>query len=299
MTELLTSALAPSTRCSYKRAWQALQSFHLKHYTGILTLPVSESLIAMFLTDMHMNGFAANTITTTASAISYLHKLQGYKNLTDSFVVKKLLSAMRKQTPTIDRRLPISRSILHALVDSLPYIVNSGYNHRLFKALFLFMLYACTRIGEVTFTTNNVSHILQLHDIAILHPGCSADSSLKVTFTKYKHGYAPQVVIIGCQRVPYCPIAAISTFISVRGQKPGPLFCMPDQQPIKRDYFMLKFNAGLHFCGLSPQYYKGHSFCIGAASEAASSGLCDAQIRSLGRWKSDAFKLYTRQHAQF
>ena len=34
---------------------------------------------------------------------------------------------------------------------------------------------------------------------------------------------------------------------------------------------------------------------IGAASLAAEKGLSDAQIRHLGRWKSDAFKLYIRQ----
>ena len=300
MTRILSAALAPSTQSSYRRAWQSLRSFYQEHFTGKLTLPVTESLLAMYITDMHRNGLAANTIATSVSAISYLHKLYNFKNPADSFVVKKLLTAMRKKTPAIDRRLPISRPILHALVDALPFIVGSGYNYVLFKALFLFMFYACTRIGEVTFTTNdNVSHILGLQDIVIWHPGCSVSSSLEVNFTNFKHSHSPHVINISCQTAPYCPISAVAEFITLREQKPGPLFCMPDQQPIKRDYFMTQFNACLQYCGLNTNYYKSHSFRVGAASEAATSGMSDTQIRNLGRWKSDAFKLYTRQPVQF
>ena len=46
-------------------------------------------------------------------------------------------------------------------------------------------------------------------------------------------------------------------------------------------------------CGMNIQRYKGHSFRIGAASEAAHRGFSDAQIRLMGRWKSDALKKYT------
>lgn len=37
-----------------------------------------------------------------------------------------------------------------------------------------------------------------------------------------------------------------------------------------------------------------HSFLIGAACHAADKGFFNAQIRALGRWKSDAFKLFIR-----
>ena len=40
--------------------------------------------------------------------------------------------------------------------------------------------------------------------------------------------------------------------------------------------------------------YKGHSFRIGGACHAAEKGYSYAQIRALGRWKSDAFKTYLR-----
>ena len=48
------------------------------------------------------------------------------------------------------------------------------------------------------------------------------------------------------------------------------------------------------FCGLDTSRYKNHSFRIGGACHAADKGYSDAQIRALGRWKSEAFKVYLR-----
>ena len=81
---------------------------------------------------------------------------------------------------------------------------------------------------------------------------------------------------------------------NLRGNKPGPLFCHADNTPITVNQFNTELRRCLNFCGLNAQRYKGHSFCIGAACLAADKGFSDAQIRALGRWKSDAFKLYIR-----
>ena len=46
--------------------------------------------------------------------------------------------------------------------------------------------------------------------------------------------------------------------------------------------------------GTDTSNYSGHSFRIGAASAAAQAGYSDSLIQTLGRWKSDAFRLYLR-----
>ena len=44
--------------------------------------------------------------------------------------------------------------------------------------------------------------------------------------------------------------------------------------------------------GLDPSLYSGHSFRRGAASATAAVGCADHEIQLLGRWHSDAYKLY-------
>ena len=67
-----------------------------------------------------------------------------------------------------------------------------------------------------------------------------------------------------------------------------------DGTPMSREEFDLALKQLLSFAGLSNQVFKGHSFMIGSASEAAMHGESDAQIRVAGRWSSDAFHKYIR-----
>jgi hypothetical protein len=46
--------------------------------------------------------------------------------------------------------------------------------------------------------------------------------------------------------------------------------------------------------GLKPEKYAGHSFRIGAATTAAACGVQVVTIKTLGRWKSEAYQLYIR-----
>ena len=44
--------------------------------------------------------------------------------------------------------------------------------------------------------------------------------------------------------------------------------------------------------GFNASLFSGHSFRRGAASAAADAGLTEYEIQLLGRWRSDAYKLY-------
>ena len=46
--------------------------------------------------------------------------------------------------------------------------------------------------------------------------------------------------------------------------------------------------------GIEDSRFNGHSFRIGAAITAAQQGLEDSLIQTLGRWRSDAYKIYIK-----
>lgn len=80
--------------------------------------------------------------------------------------------------------------------------------------------------------------------------------------------------------------------LTLRGNTPGPLFAYPTGETITHVLFNTNFNACLKFLGMDSAGFKGHRFRIGAATEAAASGLSDVQIGHLERWRSDAYKGY-------
>ena len=51
---------------------------------------------------------------------------------------------------------------------------------------------------------------------------------------------------------------------------------------------------GLLRANLPANKYTGHSFQIGKASTAASAGIKDSTIQTLGRWQSSSYLLYVR-----
>ena len=94
---------------------------------------------------------------------------------------------------------------------------------------------------------------------------------------------------------PLCPVEALHAFVTQRGSSDGPLFSLPSGIPFLRSRFDSYLQSCVSHAGLKGKY-KGHSFRIGAATEAAAKGKSDSLIRNLGRWRSDAFKSYVRLH---
>ena len=96
------------------------------------------------------------------------------------------------------------------------------------------------------------------------------------------------------QGTPYCPVRHLATYLQLKNKNLGPLFIHPDGCPIAKAQFVQILNQSLSAAGLPSTFYKSHSFRIGAASYAMETGKSDTQIRSLGRWKSNAFLKYLR-----
>ena len=111
---------------------------------------------------------------------------------------------------------------------------------------------------------------------------------------EFKHNNSNRPFAILIQRVdwqPFCPLHTLIQYCKVRGSGNGPLCCFPDASPVTVSQFNTELRRCLIFCGLDSAHYKSHSFRFGAASDAAEMGFTDTQIKTFGRWKSDAFKL--------
>lgn len=266
----------------YRRSWSSFESF-VNAYRIATFFPVWDKLLTLYITHLFDLGYAASSIATQTSAIGFVHKLQGLPDPTQSFLVRKALAATRKGRRPKDKRLPITACILQKLMLALPRTEGSGYRYMLFRAMFLLAFHAFLRVGEITQSHHN----LQLAQIQV------SSASVNIKFNSFKHSDGVTVPYVVSRQGDQltCPVKAMSDYLSCRGCLPGPVFTL-DGKPVSRRTFVQVLQSSLQTAGVSHQGFNSHSFRIGAATTCAQKGASDAQIRTLGRWKSDAFKVY-------
>ena len=101
-------------------------------------------------------------------------------------------------------------------------------------------------------------------------------------------------VFLGRTDTPLCPVEALIQYLGVRSPTPGPLFVLSTGSPLSRSHLVANLHTALRQAGLDESRYNGHSFRIGAATTAAQQGLEDSLIQTLGRWRSEAYKIYIK-----
>lgn len=296
-SKLLGASLANSTWSSYQRAWVKFQLFARTTWGREASIPVSLDVVLSFVAFLHRQGQSASTILSTLSAISFMHKLQGCSDPTKHWLVSKMVAGARNMNPSSDLRLPITLSVLHKLLDTLDLVLDDQYALKLVRAMFLLAFHCFFRIGEIAPAVKSFKGRVLQHQHVQLVQG----KEVVVSLVQFKHSGAQGPQSFRLQAQPgskYCPVRAVSKYIKLRPDKHGPFFIHRGGSVFLRREFDQVLKDALSCCGLSCKFYKGHSFRIGAATEAAASGCSDAQIRNLGRWSSDAFKKYIRLSPQ-
>lgn len=233
-------------------------------------------------------------MNTYISAIGYSHKLAGVHDPTKIFYVIQMLRGYSKVGFRLDTRLPITLPILHQLLRAAPVVAETSYEAILFKAMCALAFFAFLRVGEMT-VTGNVSNTLQLCNLSKVYDHSGHVISFKLNFGDFKHNYNQRPFSLTIDRHSEgCPVQLLLDYFQLRGPSEGPLFITSAGVGVTRERFTSLLNAAISYCGLNPTCYKGHSFRIGAASHAAEKGMTDAQIRVMGRWRSNAFQKYIR-----
>lgn len=151
--------LAASTLKVYARAWVLYREFCIYlniKFWGLCSLPLKICDLAMFISFMHLKGFASSSIITYITAISYAHKMGSFNDPTSSMLIQKLLSATCKISPAMDSRLPITILLLIQLVASVDQMSITIYQKAMLKAMFSVAFFGLMRIGEIA---SNKSHL--------------------------------------------------------------------------------------------------------------------------------------------
>ena len=107
-------------------------------------------------------------------------------------------------------------------------------------------------------------------------------------------------ITLGATHDALCLVKVMyNTLLSKTGFTGWPPFICENNHYLTQPVFRSYLKKLLQDLNLDPSCYNAHSFRIGAATSAEAAGLTESQIKTLGRWRSDAYHCYIKpMHSQ-
>ncbi|XP_070202936.1 uncharacterized protein [Littorina saxatilis] len=293
MKRLVSAAFAPATQAAYKQGIESFEVFRGEHGLGH-EWPVPSQHVIHFAAHLSLTGRAHTTARTYLAGIGAKHKLKGWDDPTEHFLLKKLLQGMAKLDRRQDQRKPITFQRLKDLIGVLPGVCANTFEQALFTAAFCFAFFGFFRVSEIVGQGNAVkggrtgisyADVVLGEDLTVHIAGSKTDQANK----------GEKVVMRRVERHPQvCPVRAMEAYLRVRPCGPGPLWKHFDGSSLTRYQFQAVLKKGASVLGWKVNRFTSHSFRIGAATTAAVNGTPMRDIMALGRWGSQAVTKYVR-----
>ena len=105
-------------------------------YEALCGTPVLVPMVLLVIAHLYASGSAPASIVSTVSAVAYFHKINGFHDPSNCFMVSKLLAGARNLGTIPDVRLPVTLPVLSRLVHALHTVFTSWH-----KRLMLLLLY--------------------------------------------------------------------------------------------------------------------------------------------------------------
>lgn len=236
------------------------------------------------------------SIKVYLSAVRSLHIEQGWPDpLSNCLQLQRVLKGIKRVqgANASATRLPVTPEVL--------CIVQAGLDLSSFDDCMLWA--ACTLayfgfLRSAEFTVASLAAFdpsihLTVQDIAVDSAKMPSCLQIHIKASKTDPFRQGCHVFVGLGSSSLCAVRAVLTYLARRGNRPGPLFIHANGRPLTRQLLTDRLRSILQSAGVVGNY-SSHSFRIGAATMAAKRGIPDHLIQVLGRWKSDAYKLYVK-----
>ena len=290
--QLVRTGIATNTLSTYNTSLNALRKFrHSYNLPYLWPIPIQH--IILFVAFCFENGHSPNTISTYVAGINYYHKLSGYYDLMEIFVINKLIEGCKRGRICRDNRAPLTKSILALVCNTLPLVCYNNYEQKLFSALFVFAYFGLFRVSELVCSFyERLEDILCLSDLSFVENNKYIIIQLR-RFKTNQRG-TPTFLKLPRENGELCPVRALSEYVFLRPRSQGPLFCHSDKTPVTRSQFNAVLSRCIGLTNYRGSCFKSHSFRIGRATDLSAQGYSTSVIMKLGRWKSESYRLYIR-----
>ncbi|XP_061196930.1 uncharacterized protein LOC133205188 isoform X2 [Saccostrea echinata] len=293
--QLLRASVSHNTQEIYQKGLDSFSQFRKLFNLKELWPPPIDQLIN-YIAYLSSKGTTYTTAKTYLAGLSFTIKLGNFPDPCQFFIVKKMLHGFKQLKHRKDSRSPITFPLLVKIIDSLQHVCRNYYEKLLFSSAYGLAFFALLRVGEITSTkANPPSSPLSIQNVSI------SQSSILITLGKTKtdqHGKGTTMQINSTKQnqVLFHNIQAYMTHRPSQTQT-SQFLCHMDGSPMTYYQFNQVLKKVLSFLKLDTSTFKSHSFRIGAATSLYMQGTPEQEIKTMGRWKSNAFKSYVRPNA--
>lgn len=295
---LFQQALAPVTRERYRRVWERYEA-----WCGELDeppLPVTEEKAIGYVVTLACEGVKDSTVRHHLAGLRQAHLRAGlsapsWGEMARLAQIRKGLSRYRAiQEDSGPSRYPVGWHHLEAMKAVWD---SQGSRGTMLWAAACLCFFGCLRAGEALAPEDGrfdpKAH-LGWDDVSLEDAEKPEWIRVRIKESKTDRLRKGALVTVCRTRKPVCPVVALLKFMILRKAGNGPFFSLEAEKGLDRKVFVQEVKKALRERGMSDKGISGHSFRIGAATEASRNGASDEQIKALGRWSSRAYKGYIR-----
>jgi len=288
---LLDYQLAESTQSVYGRDWNLFCDWCTTH--GLDALHASESVLALYATDMAERGLKLPTIRRRMAAIRTAHAKAGLASSADSSLVRDILRGISRRDGVAPAGVKaLLTDDIRRIVEAIPDDSVIGIRNR---AIILLGFAGAFRRSELV--------SLNLGDLQ------DDANGLIVHLRKSKTDQYGRGRLVGIPQGIHpitCPVTAIQRWREASGLTDGPLFrsisrygvisqsCLSDRA------IALIVKQTTTAAGLDPTHYSGHSLRAGHCTQAARNGISETVImQQTGHRSRNTLQRYIRMGTIF
>ena len=286
----IACAIEPSSASSYSSAVNSYFDFCSSHSLPVEPTPDTLSFFAVYMA----HHIKPKSVSSYLSGIC--NHLQPFfpdvRSHRRHWLVTKTLTGCRKMLPSsTSRKRPISRHELASVAQQ--YSTSSSYDDILFLAILLTGFHGLLRLGELTWPDN--SNLRDYRKVIMRSSVQINPKSFQFTLPGHKADrlFEGSRILIQSTELPDDAWRAFTKFITMRDRRFAlrPELWLTECGSIPtRSWFLTRFHR--HFSG----NVGGHSLRAGGTTALAEASIPPHMIQAIGRWSSEAFQIYIRQH---
>ena len=231
------------------------------------------------------------------TAQSYLSALRSHHvdlrlptTVFDDETLKRIIRGAKRQygISSIRHRKEITKDIL---ISILAHLRNTHDDINI-RAAFCTAFAAFLRLGEFAWDTwTSQSHLIQLSRGSIQFTS-DGNALLHLPASKTDQFRQGTIIPLAASHDSTCPVSALKTlFHRYPNKNIDPLFTRVIGS-FDGTWLIQRLHSLLRAAGINPDGFSGHSFRRGAANSALQAGISKQDIKTMGRWKSDAIDRY-------